>query len=49
MDAFIRGENPELVIGATLVDVKLELKQNDTIVYYMLEHYRVVNARQQAA
>ena len=49
VDAFVRGEHPELVIGATLVDVKLELKQSDTIVYYMLEQYKIMDAQQQAA
>ena len=49
VDAFVRGERPELVIGATLTDVKLELKQSDTIIYHMLEQYKIVDAQQQAA
>ena len=49
VDAFVRGEHPELVTGATLTDVKLELKQSDTIVYYMLEHYKIMDAQQRAA
>ena len=49
LDAFVRGEHPELVIGAILTDVKLELKQSDTIVYYMLEQYKILDTQQQAA
>ena len=49
LDAFVRGEHPELVIGAILTDVKLELKQSDTIIYYMLEQYKIIDAQQQAA
>ena len=48
VDAFVRGEYPELVIGATLVDVKLELKRSDTVVYYMLEHFKIMDAQQAA-
>ncbi len=49
IDAFVRGEHPELAVGVTLTDVELELKQSDTIVYYMLEKYKVADARRKAA
>lgn len=49
IDAFARGEHPELAVGVTLTDVELELKQSDTIVYYMLEKYKVADARRKAA
>ena len=49
IDAFVRGEHSELAVGVTLTDVELELKQSDTIVYYMLEKYKVADARRKAA
>ena len=45
LDAFVRGEHPELTAGTVLVDVKLEMRKQDTIVYYMLENFRIADAR----
>ena len=49
IDAYARGEHPELAVGVTLTDVELELKQSDTIVYYMLKKYKVADVRRKAA
>ena len=49
LDAFIRGEHPELAAGIVLVDVKLEKRQQDTVVYYMLEKFNVADTQPQAA
>ncbi len=49
LDAFIRGEHPELAAGVVLVDVKLEKRQQDTVVYYMLEKFKVADTQPQAA
>ncbi len=49
VDAFVRGEHPELAIGVTLADVELERKQSDTIIYHMLLSYQVLDIQPQAA
>ena len=49
LDAFVRGEHPELAAGIVLVDVKLEKRQQDTVVYYMLEKFKVADIQPQAA
>ena len=43
LDAFVRGAHPELKTNLVLVDVKLEMRQRDTIVYYMLEQYKIAD------
>ena len=49
LDAFVRGEHPELTVGVILANVKLEKRQQDTIVYYMLEQYEIADAQPKAA
>ena len=49
LDAFVRGEHPELAVGVVLVDVKLEKRQKDTVVYYMLEKFKIADTQPQAA
>lgn len=48
VNAYARGEHPELVSGARLTCVKLTHRQQDTVVFYVLDAYQVV-AIQQAA
>ena len=43
------GERPELVNGAQLTGVKLELQKQDTVVFYILRDYRIVMPQDQAA
>ena len=49
LDAFVRGEHPELAVGVILVNAKLEKRQQDTIIYYMLEQYEIADAQPKAA
>ena len=49
LDAFVRGEHPELAVGVILANVKLEKRQQDTIIYYMLEQYEIADAQPKAA
>lgn len=49
VDAFVRGEHRDLAIGAVLTDVELERKGTDTVIYFMLEQYRLADARPKAA
>lgn len=42
IDAFIRGEHPDLTDGARLADVQLEKQQKDTVLFYVLKDYTVV-------
>ena len=49
LEAFVRGEHPELAVGVILTDVKLEKRQKDTVVYYMLEKFRIADTQPQAA
>ena len=49
LEAFVRGEHPELAVGVVLVDVKLDKRQKDTVVYYMLEKFRIADTQPQAA
>jgi len=46
---FTIGVCPEIVDGVRLTGVKLELKQQDTVVFYILRDYRVVVPEDQAA
>lgn len=48
VDAFARGEHPELVPGARLSGVKLTKQQRDTVVFYILEAYQIVDMKQAA-
>ncbi len=43
LDAFARGAHPELKTGIVLVDVKLEMRQRDTIIYYMLDEFKIAD------
>ena len=47
--AFAIGERSELVAGTQLTGVKLSMRQQDTVVYYILEDYRIVVHQDQAA
>lgn len=49
LDAFVRGAHPELAVGVVLVDVTLELRQKDTVVYHMLEQFKIADTQPQAA
>jgi hypothetical protein len=47
--AFARGVDPELVPGAALFDVKLKMKTQSSVVFYVLESYKIMDAMPQAA
>lgn len=49
LEAFVRGEHPELAVGVVLVDVKLDKRQKDTVVYFMLEKFKIADTQPQAA
>ncbi len=49
LEAFVRGEHPELAVGVVLVDVKLDKRQKDTVVYYILEKFKIADTQPQAA
>ena len=42
LHAFAMGDHPELLAGTQLTGVKLSMRQQDTVVYYILEDYRIV-------
>jgi len=46
---FTVGVHPEIVDNVQLTGVKLELKQQDTVVFYILRDYRIVIPQNQAA
>ena len=48
VNAFARGEHPDLVPGARLSGVKLTKQQRDTVVFYSLEAYQIVDMKQAA-
>ena len=48
ISAYARGEHPDLVPGAKLAGVKLVTRKQDTVVFYVLEAYRVVGVQQAA-
>ena len=48
LNAYARGEHPELVPGARLSGVKLTKRQQDTVVFYILEAYQAVDTKQAA-
>lgn len=43
VNAFMRGAHPELTEGMTITGVRLVMKKQDTVVFYILEDYRVVS------
>ena len=47
--AFFRGADPGLVPGAELCDVKLSMKKQDSVVFYVLESFRIMDAMPKAA
>ena len=49
LHAFAMGDHPELLAGTQLTGVKLSMRQQDTVVYYILEDYRIVVHQDQAA
>ena len=49
LEAFVRGEHPELAVGIVLANAKLEKRQKDTVVYYMLEEFKIAETQPQAA
>lgn len=48
VNAYARGEHPDLVSGARLSGVKLTKRQQDTVVFYILETYQIVDMKQAA-
>ena len=48
-EVFIWGAHPELSVGTVITDVKLEKKQHDTVVYFMLENFKLADIQPQAA
>lgn len=49
IQAFARGARPELAAGVCLTAVKLTLQRQDTVVYYILESYKLVEPQGKAA
>lgn len=49
VQAFARGARPELAVGVCLTAVKLTLHRQDTVAYYVLEGYTLVELQDQAA
>lgn len=49
LNVFARGEFPALVPGIQLTGVELEFKQQDTVAFYVLKQYEIVDAQPQAA
>ena len=49
LHSFTVGERPELMDGVQLCGVKLELKQLDTVAFYILRDYRIVVPQDRAA
>ena len=47
--AYARGEHAALVPGARLCQVKLERVQQDTVIFYLLREYRVIEDSGRAA
>ena len=47
--AFVRGINPALTPGVKLADVKLTLKQQDNVAFYVLESFSIVSPMTRAA
>lgn len=49
VNAYARGESPDLIPGAMLAGVKLARRQQDTVVFYVLETYQIVGTAEKAA
>ena len=49
LTAFARGEHPALAPGVMIDQVKLAKRQQDTVVFHVLEAYQVVGQQQRAA
>lgn len=47
--AFVRGDHPYLTPGALLSQVKLSMKTQDSVVFYVMDEYQFVQTVQQAA
>ena len=47
--AFARGARPELSTGIVLSNVKLTMRQQDTVAFYVLESYEIVPQEDRAA
>lgn len=48
VNAFARGKRPDLIVGTLLTGTKLATRKQDTVVFYILEDYRVVSFQQAA-
>lgn len=48
VNAFARGKHPALTPGTLLAGTKLTMKKQDTVMFYILEDYRVVSFQQAA-
>ena len=48
MDAFAPGEHHALTVGTLLTGVRLSVRRQDTVVFYVLEDYRIATAPQAA-
>ena len=46
---FARGARPELSTGTVLSNVKLTMRQQDTVAFYVLESYEIVPQEDRAA
>lgn len=49
LNAFIRGEHPDLVSGAELHHVQLTMQKQDTVVFHVMTAYEIIPNRPQAA
>lgn len=47
--AYLRGSDPVLIPGALLTKVKLTMRQQDAVAFYVLESYEIMDAMPQAA
>lgn len=48
LNAFARGEHPALGVGTLLAGTKLTMKKQDSVVFYVLEDYRLVSFQEAA-
>ncbi len=49
LEVFARGSHPELAVGTVITDLRLAKKQTDTVVYYMLEDFKLADTQPLAA
>lgn len=47
--AFVRGSNAQFVSGTQLYEVKLTMKQQNSVVFYVLESFKILKSESQAA